>query len=74
MSNLIKEDDLDSFLDSYLKSLILPKIIGLSGPLGAGKTTIAKKIINSLDVMMLLLLQLLILSKIMKLAKLKYFM
>ena len=46
MSNLIKEDDLDSFLDSYLKSLILPKIIGLSGPLGAGKTTIAKKIIK----------------------------
>ena len=40
MSNLIKEDDLDSFLDSYLKSLILPKIIGLSGPLGAGKTII----------------------------------
>ncbi len=26
MSNLIKEDDLDSFLDSYLKSLILPNI------------------------------------------------
>ena len=46
MSNLIKEDDLDSFLDSYLKSLILPKIIGLAGPLGAGKTTIAKKIIK----------------------------
>ena len=46
MSNLIKEDDLDSFLESYLKSLILPKIIGLSGPLGAGKTTIAKKIIK----------------------------
>ena len=46
MSNLIKEDDLDSFLDSYLKSLILPKIIGLAGHLGAGKTTIAKKIIK----------------------------
>ena len=46
MSNLIKEDDLDSFFDSYLKSLILPKIIGLAGPLGAGKTTIAKKIIK----------------------------
>ena len=46
LSNLIKEDDLDSFFDSYLKSLILPKIIGLAGPLGAGKTTIAKKIIK----------------------------
>ena len=46
MSNLIKEDDLDSFLDSYLKSLILPKIIGLAGPLGAGKTNKAKKIIK----------------------------
>ena len=46
MSNLVKEDDLDSYLDSYLKSLILPKIIGLSGPLGAGKTTVAKKIIK----------------------------
>ena len=46
MSNLIKEDDLDNFLDSYLKSLILPKIIGLTGPLGAGKTTIAKKIVK----------------------------
>ena len=43
MSNLIKEDDLDSFLESYLKSLILPKSIGLSGPLGAGKATIVKK-------------------------------
>ena len=46
MTNLIKEGDLDSYLDSYLKSLILPKIIGLSGPLGAGKTTIAKKIVK----------------------------
>ena len=38
--------DLDKFLDDYLKGIILPKIIGLSGPLGAGKTTIAKKIIK----------------------------
>ena len=48
MSNLIKEDDLDSFLESYLKSLILPKIIGLSGPLGAGKTTIAKAMVEEI--------------------------
>ena len=44
MSRFVKEEDLDSFLDHYLKGIILPKIIGLSGPLGAGKTTIAKKI------------------------------
>lgn len=46
MSRFVKEEDLDSFLDQYLKGIILPKIIGLSGPLGAGKTTIAKKIIK----------------------------
>ena len=46
MSRFVKEEDLDSFLDDYLKGIILPKIIGLSGPLGAGKTTVAKKIIK----------------------------
>lgn len=46
MSSAVKEEDLDKFLDDYLKGIILPKIIGLSGPLGAGKTTIAKKIIK----------------------------
>ena len=46
LSRFVKEEDLDSFLDDYLKGIILPKIIGLSGPLGAGKTTIAKKIIK----------------------------
>ena len=46
MSRFVKEQDLDSYLDQYLKGIILPKIIGLSGPLGAGKTTIAKKIIK----------------------------
>ncbi len=46
MNSAIKEEDLDKFLDDYLKGIILPKIIGLSGPLGAGKTTIAKKIIK----------------------------
>ena len=46
MSRFVKEEDLDSFLDQYLKGIILPMIIGLSGPLGAGKTTIAKKIIK----------------------------
>ena len=46
MSRFVKEEDLDSFLDQYLKGIILPKIIGLSGPLGAGKTTIAKIIIK----------------------------
>ena len=46
MSNLVKEEDLDHFLDDYFKTLHLPKTIGLSGPLGAGKTTIAKKIIE----------------------------
>lgn len=46
MSRFVKEQDLDSYLDQYLKGIILPKIIGLTGPLGAGKTTIAKKIIK----------------------------
>ena len=46
MSNLVKEEDLDDFLDEYFKTLHLPKTIGLSGPLGAGKTTIAKKVIE----------------------------
>ena len=46
MNSAVKEKDLDKFLDDYLKGIILPKIIGLSGPLGAGKTTIAKKIIK----------------------------
>ena len=46
MSNLVKEEDLDIFLDDYFKTLHLPKTIGLSGPLGAGKTTIAKKVIE----------------------------
>ena len=48
LSRFVKEEDLDSFLDDYLKGIILPKIIGLSGPLGAGKTTVAKKIIKFL--------------------------
>jgi len=46
LSRFVKEQDLDSYLDQYLKGIILPKIIGLTGPLGAGKTTIAKKIIK----------------------------
>jgi|TARA_B100000902_G_scaffold396096_1_gene456218 tRNA threonylcarbamoyladenosine biosynthesis protein TsaE len=46
LNSAVKEEDLDKFLDDYLKGIILPKIIGLSGPLGAGKTTIAKKIIK----------------------------
>ena len=46
MNSAVKEEDLEKFLDDYLKGIILPKIIGLSGPLGAGKTTIAKKIIK----------------------------
>ena len=46
MNSAVKEEELDKFLDDYLKGIILPKIIGLSGPLGAGKTTIAKKIIK----------------------------
>jgi tRNA threonylcarbamoyladenosine biosynthesis protein TsaE len=46
LNSAVKEKDLDKFLDDYLKGIILPKIIGLSGPLGAGKTTIAKKIIK----------------------------
>ena len=46
MSNLVKEEDLDLFLGDYFKTLHLPKTIGLSGPLGAGKTTIAKKVIE----------------------------
>jgi len=42
----VSESELEIFLKSYLDKLILPKIIGLSGPLGAGKTTIAKEIIK----------------------------
>jgi tRNA threonylcarbamoyladenosine biosynthesis protein TsaE len=44
--NKVSESELEKFLKSYLDKLILPKIIGLSGPLGAGKTTIAKQIIK----------------------------
>ena len=46
MVNIVSESELEVFLKSYLDKLILPKIIGLSGPLGAGKTTIAKQIIK----------------------------
>ena len=46
MVNKGSESELEIFLKSYLDKLILPKIIGLSGPLGAGKTTIAKEIIK----------------------------
>ena len=46
LSRFVKEEDLDSFFFFFLKGIILPKIIGLSGPLGAGKTTVAKKIIK----------------------------
>ena len=46
MVNKVSESELEVFLKSYLEKLILPKIIGLSGPLGAGKTTIAKQIIK----------------------------
>ena len=46
MVNKVSESELEIFLKSYLDKLILPKIIGLSGPLGAGKTTIAKEIIK----------------------------
>jgi len=44
--NKVSASELEIFLKSYLDKLILPKIIGLSGPLGAGKTTIAKEIIK----------------------------
>ena len=46
MVNKVSESELEIFLKIYLDKLILPKIIGLSGPLGAGKTTIAKQIIK----------------------------
>ena len=46
MVNKVSASELEIFLKSYLDRLILPKIIGLSGPLGAGKTTIAKEIIK----------------------------
>ena len=46
MVKKVSESELEIFLKSYLDKLILPKIIGLSGPLGAGKTTIAKEIIK----------------------------
>lgn len=46
MVNKVSESEMEIFLKSYLDKLILPKIIGLSGPLGAGKTTVAKEIIK----------------------------
>ena len=46
MVNKVSASELEIFLKSYLDKLILPKIIGLSGPLGAGKTTVAKEIIK----------------------------
>ncbi len=39
------EDQLDTFVDGLILDLVIPNVVGLKGDLGAGKTTLAKKII-----------------------------
>ena len=41
----IKESDLDEFAKDFVTKLSIPSVIGFNGSLGAGKTSIIKKII-----------------------------
>ncbi len=41
-------DDLKEFTRNFLGNLKLPAVVGLSGPLGAGKTTFVRQIIQEL--------------------------
>ena len=48
MSNQVNLENLDDFISKNINLNKLPKVIGLSGELGAGKTTIIKSIIKYL--------------------------
>ena len=46
----IKESDLDEFAKDFVTKLSIPSVIGFNGSLGAGKTSIIKKIIYHLGI------------------------
>jgi len=46
----ITEEQLVSFTKEYLLDLPVPSVVGFQGSLGAGKTTIIKKIIENLGI------------------------
>ena len=46
----ITEEQLGSFTKEYLLDLPVPSVVGFQGSLGAGKTTIIKKIIENLGI------------------------
>ena len=46
----ITEEQLGSFTKEYLLDLPIPSVVGFQGSLGAGKTTIIKKIIENLGI------------------------
>ena len=46
----ITEEQLGSFTKKYLLDLPVPSVVGFQGSLGAGKTTIIKKIIENLGI------------------------
>lgn len=48
MSNEVNLENIDDFVSKNINLNKLPKVIGLSGELGAGKTTIIKSIIKFL--------------------------
>ena len=51
MNNIeITEEQLGSFTKEYLLDLPIPSVVGFQGSLGAGKTTIIKKIIENLGI------------------------
>ena len=51
MNNIeITEEQLGSFIKEYLLDLPVPSVVGFQGSLGAGKTTIIKKIIENLGI------------------------
>ena len=51
MNNIeITEEQLGSFTKEYLLDLPVPSVVGFQGSLGAGKTTIIKKIIENLGI------------------------
>ena len=51
MNNIeITEEQLVSFTKEYLLDLPVPSVVGFQGSLGAGKTTIIKKIIENLGI------------------------
>ena len=46
----LKESDLDEFAKDFVTKLSIPSVIGFNGSLGAGKTSIIKKIIYHLGI------------------------